>query len=342
MKNRLFSVIIAIVTGCLSVFVASGGSAGAETVRIKLATLAPEGSIWLEEINELNRSLDEQTGNRIRFKVYPGGIMGDDDVVLRKMRVGQLDGALFTTGALAKINPQLHALAFPGLFTSFEEVDRYLETGTPMIRQLLKDEGYEIIGLMGLGFTYMFTRETIEDADDMSRAKAWLWDNDIIMKTMYDHAGITPVSIGISDVMTALQTGLLDTVFNTPTGILSLQWFNRVDRMIDIPLTHAFGSFLLTRRGWSKVPDDLKPMVRKLVEKHAAEITRKTREEDQKARKVLRDRGLQIQSPSGPLIQTFKKIFRQSVESLLKTNIKPGLYRTIRTAIHPSEVPSGS
>ncbi|MBN1297076.1 TRAP transporter substrate-binding protein DctP, partial [bacterium] len=232
-----------------------------ETVYLKIATLAPEGSVWMDQIAALNTELDAKTNGQIRFKVYPGGIMGDDDVVLRKIRVGQLDGAMVTTAAMARIKPEIHALAFPGLFKTYSDVDWFLERKIDTIGDLLRPEGYEAVGIMGLGFTYMFTQNNLDSVDDLKKAKGWLWDNDVIMKTMYSHAGITPVSIGISDVMTALQTGLLDTVFNTPTGILSMQWFNRVNRMIDIPLTHAFGSVLLSRRGWDKVSDDLKPVV---------------------------------------------------------------------------------
>ncbi len=313
-----------------------------KTIRIKLATLAPEGSIWIDEISALNEALEKEADGRVQFKVYPGGIMGDDDVVLRKIRVGQLDGALFTTGALAKIDPQLHTLAFPGLFQSTDDVDRLLENSDSVLRPVLREKGYEMVGLMGLGFTYMFTQQPVTSVEDLKSAKGWLWDNDTIMKTMYDHAGITPVSIGISDVMTALQTGLLNTVFNTPTGILSMQWFNRVNTMVDLPLTHAFGAVVISRRNWAEIPDDLKPVVERLVRKHAAEITRKTREEDKKARQLLQDRGITIISPSDELRRTFDNVFTESTKTLTSEHIQPDLYRAIQNIIRNSPSASGS
>lgn len=343
MKRFIFSILaLGIAVTSAIPAIQPPAQAAKDTVRLKLATLAPEGSIWIDEINALNASLNTETNGRVQFKVYPGGIMGDDDVVLRKIRVGQLDGALFTTGALAKISPELHTLAFPGLFKSNDDVDRFLEQRKTVLDPVLREKGYEMVGLMGLGFTFMFTQEPIRTVEDLKSAKAWLWDNDIIMKTMYDHAGITPVSIGISDVMTALQTGLLNTVFNTPAGILSMQWFNRVNYMVDLPLTHAFGSVVLSRRGWSSIPDDLKPVVRRLVEKHAAEITRKTRAENEKARQLLTERGIEIQPPTDNLTSNFNRVFKESMTTLTTEHIKPGLFDAIQKIIGTEPDASGS
>jgi len=298
--------------------------------RIKLATMAPEGSIWLNQIKELNKELAEITDNQISFKIYAGGIMGDDDVVIRKMRVGQLDGALFTTAALAKLNPELTALGFPGLFNSDDDVDKFLSDNNKIFNEYLQPEGYQVLAVMGLGFTYIFSKNPIQTIDDMKSAKGWLWGNDSIMKTMYEQLGITPVSLGISDVMTALQTGLVNTVFNTPTGVLSMQWFTRVDQMLDVPLTQAFGSVILSRRSWDKISDDLKPVVAKAIQKHAAEITRKTRIEDSKSLAILMERGVHLQKASPEFLEQEKVLIQNSINKLLDSGIGKNLYNTIK------------
>ncbi|MBN1878688.1 TRAP transporter substrate-binding protein DctP [bacterium] len=315
----------------------------ASALTLKLATMAPEGSIWMQEIDLLNKDLETATNGSIKIKVYPGGIMGDDDVVLRKIRVGQLDGALFTTNALSKMNSDIYVLTYPGIFKTSDEVDYYLDRQSGYLFTSLQSKGYEVLGMMSLGFTYTYTTVPIEKIEDMKNAKAWLWDNDPVMTAMYSHLGVTPIAVGIGDVMTALQTGLLNTVFNTPTGIVSLQWFTRVREMIDLPLTHSFGAFVLKSQTWEKIPDDVRLIVRDLVQKHALEITRKTREEDQKARGVISGKNVSIKKPGPELTSDLQKVFGNVVTDLQKDAESAEFFRSVsdtlteyRTAHSPS------
>jgi len=330
-KNKRFSFLLIFTALFLLCSFINCPCSASSKIRIKLATMAPEGSIWLNQIKELNKELEEITNNTISFKVYAGGIMGDDEVVIRKMRVGQLDGALFTTSALSRLNPNLSALGFPGLFDSDNNVDQFLQSNHEIFSQYLQPKGYKVLAVMGLGFTYIFSKNPIESINDMKSAKGWLWDNDKIMKTMYEQTGITPVSLGISDVMTALQTGLVNTVFNTPTGVLSMQWFTRVNQMLDIPLTHAFGSVILSTKGWKKIPADMKPIVSEAVKRHAAEITRKTRLEDQKARAILVKRGVNIRSASPEFEKSIEVVVQESTDKLLENGTGQDLYNAIKT-----------
>ncbi len=309
----------AIIIAILSFAFALSSPACANT--LKLATMAPEGSIWMQQVEALNKELAEVTKGQVSFKVYPGGIMGDDDVVLRKIRVGQLDGALFTTNALSKLNDDIYLLTYPGIFLNDQEVDHFLESQEDFFVSRLQSEGYEVLGIMSLGFTYAYATFPIQDMSDMKNAKAWLWDNDQVMNTMYSKLGIAPITVSIGDVMTALQTGLLNTVFNTPTGIVSMQWFSRVKYMLDFPLTHSFGAFVVKTSSWKKVPDDLKPNIKNLVKKYTDGITEKNRIEDDKAKAILQSRGITILTPSPELTDNLHALFTEVRADLLPTSM---------------------
>jgi TRAP-type transport system periplasmic protein len=299
---------------------------------LKLATMAPEGSVWMRQIDALNADLATITNGKISFKVYPGGIMGDDEVVLRKIRVGQLDGALFTTNALSKLDDDIYLLTYPGLFLNNREVDYFLETQSEFLTSRLQSKGFEVLGIMSLGFTYAYSTFPIQDTGDMKNAKAWLWDNDAVMNAMYSRLGVTPVSVGIGDVMTALQTGLLNMVFNTPAGIVSLQWFTRVKYMLDSPLTHSFGAFIVKSSSWEKVPDDLKPVVKDLVRKYTGEITRINRIEDEKARDILKTRGITILTPVPEFSGNLQALFTDIRKDLLSPG-KTAPWQTIYSVV---------
>lgn len=321
-----------LLTAVTAILVSSFPHTSADTpvVTLKMATMAPEGSIWMQEIDALKGDLEVEAGGKIKIKIYPGGIMGDDDVVLRKIRVGQLDGALFTTNALCKLNDDLFVLSYPGIFGTADEVDHYLTSQADRLSTSLHSKDFEMLGMMSLGFTYAFSSVPIRTIDDMKQAKVWLWDNDPVMNSMYSHLGVTPVSVGIGDVMTALQTGLLNTVFNTPTGIVSLQWFTRVQQMIDLPLTHSFGAFVLKTKSWDKIPEDLRPVLTALVKKHALEITRKTRLEDQKARDLISVKGVSIIAPEPDLQASLREIFADVAIDLQKQAANPEFYQILQ------------
>ncbi len=318
---------IAVIVGVISIH------AQQDSCVLKIATLAPEGSVWVEQFKAMNAELDQLTSGRVKFKVYPGGIMGDDDVVMRKIRVGQLDGSCFTSNALCKIYEDFQALVMPDLFNNSDEVDHLIHEMGADLSNAFQKAGFQSLGIAGNGFTYMFNRNKISEPADLQRMKPWLWQGDIIMSTLYHSAEVTPVSVGIGDVMTALQTGLLDTVFNTPTGILALQWFTKVNFMTDYPLTYSFGAFLLDNRSWSRVPDDMKPVVQATVDKYMKEITARIRQEDLHARDIITQKGVQIIPPNGALTEKIHQISSSARDQLVGKVVSPEFTQRILTII---------
>jgi TRAP-type transport system periplasmic protein len=307
--------------------------AAQKPITLKISTLAPEGSPWVNEFQALNKEVQELSGNRLKFKIYPGGILGNDDVIIRKIRVGQLDGATFTSIGLCKIFKDFQALTLPRLFNNTSEVDHIIGKLQPDMQRIFRDSGYEPLGFTGLGFTYMFTQKEIPNAKAMKSTKAWLLENDPVMKAIYKAAGVTPISVSIGDVMTALQTGLLDTVFNTPSGLLALQWFTKVDNMIDVPLTYSLGGFLVSNRAWNKLPEDLQTIVRDQVNIHLENITRNSRNEDQRALEIMVQRGLVIKTPSAELMTDFSTISKTARNSLVGKEVTPEMFEKINTLL---------
>ncbi len=284
---------------------------------LKMSILAPDGSAWVNEFKSMNEELMKAIDGQVQFKIYPGGIMGDDDVVLRKIRVGQLDGACLTSRGLYKIYPDFRVLTLPGLFRSDSEIDALIQQLAPDLNKTYRDLGFEALGFTGVGFTYMYSQKDIQNTDDLKKSKAWLWENDPVMKALYRAADVTPVSLGVGDVMTALQTGLLDTVFNTPTGILSLQWFTKVSYMSDLPLSYSFGGFLLSEKAWQRVPENLRETVREIVSRHMKNITDQIRIEDQRAIEVIKGRGVQIRAISDDFRKNIEVITASARQSLI-------------------------
>ena len=98
-----------------------------QAATIKIATLAPDGSFWMKEVRRGADEIAERTGGRVQIRLYPGGTMGNDQAVLRKMRIGQLQGGMVVGMTLAGISPELQVYGLPLMFRSYEEVDHVRE-----------------------------------------------------------------------------------------------------------------------------------------------------------------------------------------------------------------------
>jgi TRAP-type C4-dicarboxylate transport system substrate-binding protein len=296
------------------------GPAGART--LKIATLAPEGSAWMREMRAAAEAVEEQTDGRVRLKFYPGGVMGNDKTVLRKMRAGQLHGGAFTSGSIASVYPNLELYGIPLLFRSREEVD--------YVRARMDEtmvEGMEAVGLVALaindqGFAYLMTQEPAREVADLEGAKVWIQEGDTMSQTAFEAAGVSPVQLSLADVYTALQTGLVDTVAAPPMGAIALQWHTRVNYVTDVPLSYLTGTLVIDSRAFEKLRPADQKVLRDVVAATAARMDRETREGEQDAREALRAQGIEFVSPATPEeVERWHEIAREAMADVRKQGI---------------------
>ena len=213
---------------------------------LKIATLAPEGSTWMNLMGELDAQVREKTDGEVGLRFYPGGIQGEDLVVLRKIRAGQLHGGGFTGVGLGEIAPSLRVMELPFLFQNAAEVHAVHEKLDPLFERTLHDAGYTLVGWAEVGFVYLYSKTPVASAADLKGQKVWLWEGDPLAEAFLHAAGVAPVPLSITDVLTSLQTGLITTVYITPYGCIGMQWFSRVAYTTDIPLTFSTGAVVVT------------------------------------------------------------------------------------------------
>ncbi|MEA3438358.1 MAG: TRAP transporter substrate-binding protein DctP, partial [Thermodesulfobacteriota bacterium] len=193
-------------------------SSQAHAVVLKIATLPPEGSGWMIAMREGAKEIAQKTDNRVRFKFYPGGIMGDDKAVLRKIRIGQLHGGILTSGSLSKFYPDIMVYNLPMIFKSFDEVDYVRKRMDRLIIDGLGKGGFVIFGLAEGGFAYLMSTTPIKNNDDVRKNKVWIPENDELGLATFKIMGSTPIPLPLAEVRTALQTGLINTVTASAIG----------------------------------------------------------------------------------------------------------------------------
>jgi TRAP-type C4-dicarboxylate transport system substrate-binding protein len=282
---------------------------GAEKdVIIKMATLAPEGSSWIKTINLLNSEVMKKTQNKVQFKIYPGGVLGDEMDMLRKMKIGQIQGAALTSGGLSALFKEIDVFQVPFLFQKYEEVDITLAKMDPFFRKGFEDNGYILLGWSEAGFIYLMSTIPISSVSDLKKAKVWIWEESPMSKAILDEAGVSAIPLSVPDVLVALQTGLVNVVYAPPTGAISLQWFTKVKYLTDVPLVYLAGGIVVRKDTFKQIPPSYQSFIIESFQHHLDQLKVVTRKENRDAVKVMIKYGTKIVTPSKDQIDEFKRL----------------------------------
>lgn len=261
---------------------------------IKLSVLAPEGSTWVKVMEQMNQEIQVQSDGKLALKIYAGGVSGDERDVLRKMRIGQVHAAAFTGVGLGQIVPSVRILELPMLFRSYEEVDFVKGKLQPQFKKLFSAKGFELLGWAEAGFVNIFSNKPIKNKEDMAGVKFWAWEGDPLVKAMYKALGITPIPLSLPDVLTSLQTKLIDGVYGPPLGIIALQWFTKVKNMTNIDLANSTGALIITKKAMNKLPPDQQKILRDAAKKYSDILVAKIRVENKQAVDQISKAGIQV------------------------------------------------
>jgi TRAP-type C4-dicarboxylate transport system substrate-binding protein len=257
----------------------------------KIASLAPAGSVWVNQFEKFADDISKESGGEIGFRIYPGGVMGDDQAMFRKMRVGQLHGGGLTMTGISRKVPDFRVMAIPFLFESYEEVD-YVNAGLLSdFREQFQQQGFEFISMTEVGFIYAMSTHNISSFKAFKESKNWSPSGDPISDKYMANLDITPVQLSIPDVMASLQSGLIDTVYNSLYGSIVMQWFTKTKYIVDFPYGYAYGVFVLSSKKFNKLTDAQKQIVNKAAGKHFPILLEKTRQSNKESHKVLQERG---------------------------------------------------
>jgi len=270
--------------------------AGALT--LKIATLSPEGSVWMKRMHEGAQEVAQKTSNRVVIKFYPGGVMGDDVTVLRKMRIGQLQGGIVVAGSLSKFYPDNQIYSMPLKFKSIEEVDYVRERVDKLIIDGMEKVGFTTLGLAGGGFAYILSKHQVRTIGDLRKSKVWVPSNDETSLEAVKYFDLSPIPLSIADVRAGLQTGLIDTVATSPIGAIALQWHTQVNYLMDLPLFYICGIFAVDQKAFSKLSAGDQSIVRDIMGRMFREVDRQIHKDNVQALEALRNQGIKFVSPS--------------------------------------------
>ena len=239
------------------------GALFAGKVQLKIAVIVPERSIWGKKLKQVIKDIKEQTDENVTLKVYYGGVQGDELKVVQKMRIGQLHGAGFMARGMSKVCPDSLVFAIPMLIHNDEEAITVQKKMQDYFQKQARKRGYEIIGWSNQGFTYCYSKDKVENLADLRQARPWMLENDEFGKSFFRSSSISAVPAQVGDVMTALQSGMIRTVFSPPIGMIVMQWHTRVKHRLDLGIFYSFGAFVISQKQWQKIDPKYQNVIKK-------------------------------------------------------------------------------
>jgi TRAP-type C4-dicarboxylate transport system substrate-binding protein len=327
MRNLKILIAAALLAVCF------GGSV-ANAVEIKIATLVPNQSQWMQDMRAAGKVIEERTAGRVKLKFYGGGTQGTEQGVLSKIRIGQLHGGTFAPTDFMKQYSAINIYGLPFVFGSWDEMRYVRERMDGGLAAGFEDLNFVTFGFVG-SFSMVLSNEPISNHADMKGKKVWLPQGDTISYEAMKRLELSPVALPVTDVLTGLQTGLLDIAAIPPEIAVALQWHTRVKYFTNMPVLYAMSFLAIDKRTFNKLSADDQGLVREVLEDVYREFDRRAPDESRNAIAALSKIGIQSVEPDvgqfAELQQTMSDTNRQmAVEGTFPLELFESMQRYIK------------
>ena len=309
MSRYIFALLVSI---CLQSTVVNAAT-------FKIATLSPEGSVWMKTMRAGAKELAKKTNNRVKIKYYPGGVMGDDMAVMRKIRIRQLQGGAVTLGTVSNYFSDSQVYSLPMLFRSLDEVTYLRSNLDPYILQGLEKNGFVSFGIAEGGFAYIMSLNPIKSIPDLRLSKAWVPSSDELALEAVKAYDVQPIPLPIGDVLTGLQTGLIDTVAAPPIATLALHWHTQVRYLTDMPLLYSSGLLIIDKKAFDKLSKQDQQTMREVMGQVFSDIDQQNRKDNKSAFAAIQSQGVEMVKPDQEQIEEWRGFAEAARLRLIKS-----------------------
>jgi TRAP-type C4-dicarboxylate transport system substrate-binding protein len=282
--------------------------ARAENLEIRVATLAPAGTPWMDILEKAAAEIAEKTQGRVKIKYFPGGQLGDERDFIRKINLGQIDGAAISAVGLSMIEPSIRVLELPMLFETIDEVDYVAGKMWPYFQKKFEAKGYRLAERGEIGWIHLMSKSKIASLADLRKVKLCTVGADLMGSSVVDKLGLDGVALGVAEVGPALTSGRIDACLNSPLGAIALQWHTKVKFMSARPLVYAIGATVMSNDVVKKISAEDRASIdaiAKANQKKARAVIRKANED---SKKTLIKKGIQVVDVPDAMVQELTKL----------------------------------
>lgn len=326
----------------VAVMASSPSSAEAKKTRIKLGTLAPRGSKWFQSIEKMGRRWKEASKGQVQLKVYPGGIAGDEDDVIRKMRIGQLHAATLTNLGLGSIDRSTIALQIPMMFRSYEELDYVRDRIGPKLAESLAEKGFIVLEWGDAGWVHFFSKKKSITPDEMRSQKMYVWSGDPQSEVAWRAAGFDVIPTANSDVLQGLQTGRLEAFAIVPLYALASQWFALAPNMLALKWAPLSGATVVSKKAWDKLDPELQATLKQITIEESKASRQEIRSLGDEALKAMTDRGLKVFEPDSATIAVWRKTAENAYPTIKGKIVPAPIFEEIQKLLAEYRASKGS
>jgi TRAP-type C4-dicarboxylate transport system substrate-binding protein len=291
-------------------------------VIVRMATLVPDGSSWHLILKETADKWKQLSGGRVTVRLFPGGVAGDDPDVVRKMRLGTLNGGVLTSVGIAELDKSVYAMGIPLMYDSYDEVYWVHEKMRPKLEASLEAKGYVVLTWADAGWVHFFTKKPVAVPDDLRKLKLFSWAGDAEAVEIWRSAGFNPVPLPSTEISTALQTGLVEALGAPPQVTVISQYFNHARYMTDFRWQLLQGATVISKATWERIPADLRPALLKVAQEDGVRLQKDVRDSEARDVEAMKKRGLTVVPVSAAQRAQWQKL-TESIYPAIRGKVVP-------------------
>jgi TRAP-type C4-dicarboxylate transport system substrate-binding protein len=282
-------------------------TAHADNVELRIATLAPSGSPWMEVLDKANAEIKTKTAGRVTLKYFEGGQQGDEKDFVRKIKLGQLDGAAVTSIGLAMIDESIRVLELPMMFESPEEVDYVADKMWPHFQEKFAKKGFRLQDRGEVGWVYFMSKSKVESIKDLKGQKLWMWGDDQLVGAMFKKLALNGVPLGVPEVDAALTSGKIEACYGSPVAAVALQWYSKIKYMTSMPMSFAIGATVVSLDSLKKIGAEDQKTVEEVSKAFAKKLRKTIRKANADATSTMTRKGITIVQTPVAMVDDFTK-----------------------------------
>jgi TRAP-type C4-dicarboxylate transport system substrate-binding protein len=296
---------------------AAGRPAHADNVELRIATLAPSGSPWMDVLDKASAEIKDKTGGRVALKYFEGGQQGDERDFVRKIKLGQLDGAAVTAIGLAMIDESIRVLELPMMFESAEEMDYVADKMWPYFTKKFEKKGFKLNDRGEVGWIYFLSKSKVESLGDLKGQKLWMWGDDQLVGAMFKKLGLNGVPLGVPEVDAGLTAGKINACYGSPVAAVALQWYSKVKYMTSMPMSFAIGATVVSLDSLKKVSADDVKTVEDIGKNNAKKLRKVIRKANEDAKGTMTRKGITVVQSPAAMVDDFTKLSQDAWKELV-------------------------
>ena len=300
------------------------------SLTLKLGTLTPAGTFWDEALKKLSEEWRQISGGEVSLRIYPGGVAGDEGDMLRKMRINQLDAAVLTGMGFTKLHPELFVMSFPFLVNDDDELKYLLKAMKPRFEALVKENGFVVVAWQTAGWIYFFSKNPVVYPRDLQAHKVSVTADAPEISGIWKSMGFSIIPLSTLDLMSGLQSGMVNAFYSSPILAASYQWFGLAKNMSALKLAPLVGGLIVTERAWSRIPDRIKGELLEAADRILAPLYEETIRLEEEAVKVMQGHGLTVHPITEDALREWKELGEQGYRDVLGKTVSVEIFEEVR------------